>query len=54
MNSAGLQLADLIARPIGLNYLKPQQGNRAFEIIKDKILKREEKSNDFGYKVFPK
>ena len=54
VNSAGLQLADLIARPIGLNYLKPQQGNRAFEIIKDKILKREEKNNDFGYKVFPK
>ena len=56
VNSAGLQLADLIARPIGLSYLKPQQDNRAFEIIKDKIFnieatRVEEKGLD--YKVFP-
>ncbi|MCL7754840.1 DUF3800 domain-containing protein [Polaribacter sp. Z022] len=43
-NSSGLQLADLTARPIGLNYLKPMQSNRAYEIIKDKI---------YGYKLFP-
>ena len=36
-NSAGLQLADLIARPIGLSVLKPAQENRAFDIIKDKV-----------------
>lgn len=37
-NSIGLQFADLVARPIGLNYLRPTQANRAYEIIKDKII----------------
>jgi hypothetical protein len=36
-NSAGLQLADLIARPIGLHHLRPNQPNRAFEIIQSKL-----------------
>lgn len=36
-NSAGLQLADLIARPIGLHHLRPQQANRAFDIIQTKL-----------------
>ncbi len=36
-NSAGLQLADLVARPIGLQYLRPEQNNRAYEILKSKI-----------------
>ncbi|MFN5352230.1 MAG: DUF3800 domain-containing protein [Alphaproteobacteria bacterium] len=36
-NSSGLQLADLIARPIGLKYLRPDQDNRAFEIIRNKL-----------------
>ncbi len=35
--SSGLQLADLVARPIGLNLLKPNQENRAFEILKGKF-----------------
>jgi Protein of unknown function (DUF3800) len=38
-NSSGLQLADLIARPIGLSVLRPGQPNRAFETIKGKIAK---------------
>lgn len=37
-NSAGLQLADLLARPIGLSYLRPEQPNRAFEVIRPKLL----------------
>ena len=37
-NSAGLQLADLLARPIGLSYLRPDQLNRAFEAIRPKLL----------------
>lgn len=45
-NSAGLQLADLFARPIGLNYLRPDQPNRAFEIIEPKLRHQD-------YKVFP-
>lgn len=36
-NSAGLQLADLIARPVGTHYLNPGQPNRAFDAIASKI-----------------
>ena len=35
-NIAGLQISDLIARPIGLNHLKPEQTNRAYNIISEK------------------
>jgi hypothetical protein len=37
VNSAGLQLADLVARPVGLSVLRPQQQNRAFEVLKKKF-----------------
>ena len=36
-NSSGLQLADLVARPIGLSVVKPGQDNRAFEVLKSKF-----------------
>jgi hypothetical protein len=39
-NAAGLQLADLTGHPIGRNYLKPEQDNHAFEIVKSKIFGR--------------
>jgi len=53
-NSTGLQLADLIARPIGLHVLKPEQPNRAFEVI-DKKFYRNSKGdrNGYGLKCFP-
>ena len=35
-NSSGLQFADLVARPIGLANLKPEQPNRAYELLKKK------------------
>lgn len=35
--SSGLQLADLVARPIGLSVLKPEQPNKAFEVLKKKF-----------------
>lgn len=35
-NSIGLQLADLIARPIGIKSLRSEQENRAYDIIKTK------------------
>ena len=38
VNSTGLQLADLVARPIGLHSFKPDQPNRAFEIINNKFI----------------
>lgn len=37
-NLAGLQLADLVARPIGLSYVRPGQNNQAFEALKPKFL----------------
>lgn len=37
-NSIGLQLADLAARPIALHYYKPQQTNRAYDIIESKLV----------------
>ena len=36
-NLAGLQLADLVARPVGVSYLRPMQENKAFEILKQKF-----------------
>lgn len=37
INSTGLQLADLTARPIGRYILNPAQPNRAYEIIQKKL-----------------
>lgn len=36
-NSTGLQIADLTACPTGLNFLRPGQPNRAFDIIQPKL-----------------
>ena len=36
-NSTGLQLADLMARPTALHTLRPEQTNRAYEIIEPKL-----------------
>lgn len=36
-NSFGLQIADMVARPIGLSVLRPDQPNRAFAILKKKL-----------------
>jgi len=53
-NSCGLQLADLIARPIGLATLHPQQPNRAFDILKGKFDRSSTgKIEGWGLKVFP-
>ena len=35
--SSGLQLTDLVARPIGLKTLRPEQENRAFEVLEPKF-----------------
>lgn len=39
-NLAGLQLADLVARPVGLSYLRPAQPNQAFDVLKRKFFCR--------------
>ncbi len=36
-NSPGLQLTDLMARPVALHHLRPDQPNRAFDIIHSKL-----------------
>jgi hypothetical protein len=47
-NSPGLQLADLVARPIGLSVLRPDQPNRAFTILKKKLY-QEDQAESFVY-----
>ena len=57
--SSGLQLADLVARPIGLNTLRPDQENRAFEALKVKFYCDEGREGvgqgyeGVGLKIFP-
>lgn len=36
-NSTGLQLTDLMARPVALHHLRPGQPNRAFDLIEPKL-----------------
>lgn len=45
-NSSGLQLADMFARPIGLQARRPDQANRAFDVIRPKLA-------NGGMKTFP-
>ena len=52
-NCSGLQIADLIARPIGLKTLRPTQNNRAFEIIKNKFFRKNGTYLGHGLKIFP-
>ncbi|RUV89703.1 DUF3800 domain-containing protein [Mesorhizobium sp. M1A.F.Ca.IN.022.07.1.1] len=51
-NSIGLQLADLVARPIGLRCMRPLQVNRPFDIIRTKFMGSEFFPHN-GMKVFP-
>lgn len=59
VNSAGLQLADLVARPIGLSVLRPEQDNRAFDVLKRKFFcsggrgKVGEGFENWGLKIHP-
>lgn len=59
VNSSGLQLADLVARPIGLSVLRPGQENRAFEVLKPKFFcsggrsKVGEGFESWGLKIYP-
>ncbi|MEO0462715.1 MAG: hypothetical protein AAF127_06270 [Pseudomonadota bacterium] len=59
INSAGLQLADLVARPIGLHHLRSDQPNRAFEALRPKFFcrgGREKVGSEFegyGLKIIP-
>lgn len=53
VNSTGLQIADLFARPIGLHVLKPDQANRAYETISTKLWPGSNGQTGRGLKIFP-
>lgn len=53
-NSAGLQLTDLMARPVALKHLRPDQPNRAYEIIETKFRRSPTgKIEGWGLKLLP-
>lgn len=53
-NSEGLQLADMVARPVALSVLRPGQPNRAFEILQSKFWRDAGgRVENCGLKVFP-
>lgn len=53
-NSAGLQVADLVARPVGMRILRPGQANRAFEVLEKKFYTSLKNSPvGWGLKCFP-
>jgi hypothetical protein len=53
-NSAGLQVADLVARPIGRHLLNPAQPNRAYDILARKFHRGPGGAElGWGLKVFP-
>ncbi|MEZ0232507.1 MAG: DUF3800 domain-containing protein [Methylophilaceae bacterium] len=59
VNSTGLQLADLVARPIGLSVLRPEQENSAFQVLKRKFYCSGGRHHvgigyeNWGLKIFP-
>ncbi|MCD9122040.1 MULTISPECIES: DUF3800 domain-containing protein [Cupriavidus] len=59
VDSPGLQLADLVARPIGMSVLRPGQENRAFEVLRRKFFcsggreRLGEGIENWGLKIFP-
>jgi hypothetical protein len=53
-NSCGLQISDLVARPIGMAQLRPNQKNRAYDIIEQKFRRGDNGAiRGYGLKVFP-
>jgi hypothetical protein len=53
-NSTGLQLADLIAHPIGRHAINPHQSNRAYDILERKFRRGPGgRVRGFGLKTFP-
>jgi len=53
-NCPGLQLADLMARPVGIRHLRPGQPNRAYDIVEQKLLRSPSgKIAGWGVKVLP-
>lgn len=54
-NSSGLQMADLVARPVGIKMLKPDRENRAFDVLERKFYTNGRgRCDGRGLKCFPK
>jgi hypothetical protein len=59
VNSTGLQLADLVARPVGMSLVKRGQDNRAFEVLRRKFYCSGGRANvgdgyeNWGLKIYP-
>ena len=54
INSPGLQLADLTARPIRIHSLRPDQANRSWNIVSQKLYRdRDGNYQKWGVKTFP-
>lgn len=59
VDSPGLQLADLVARPVGMRVIRPFQENRAFDVLKRKFFRRGahpchgQECEDWGVTIFP-
>lgn len=53
-NSAGIQIADLTARPIGTHFVRPEQANRAWRLLETKLWRGPQAAtNAAGLTVFP-
>ena len=53
-NATGMQLADLVARPIGIKCLRPHQANRAYDILEKKFRRSPNgQVQGWGLKSFP-
>lgn len=53
-NSSGLQLADLVAHPIGRHVINPGQANQAYVLIDPKLRRGPRGTvNGYGLKIFP-
>jgi hypothetical protein len=53
-NSTGLQLADLVAHPIGRHAINPNQPNRAYDVLEPKFRRSAAGVvKGFGLKIFP-
>lgn len=54
-NSTGLQLADLVARPVGLRLLRPDQKNRTWDVLHPKFcIGADGQIEGCGLQVFPR
>jgi hypothetical protein len=53
-NAPGMQLADLVARPIGIKALRPAQPNRAYDLLENKFRRNlQGEIRGWGLKSFP-